>query len=97
MNSVEPPHQERITDFKISAHSTWNALSEVAELIEPKSTNRADFIKECQSGALDSVLVAYRTFGSVEITGLWDEGPSLPPSLYNETGLRLSRTHQRPP
>ena len=67
-------HQGCITDFKLSAHSTWNALSEVADLIEPKSTNRADFIKECQSGALDNVLVAYRTFGSVEITGLWDEG-----------------------
>ncbi|KAK4506680.1 hypothetical protein PRZ48_000413 [Zasmidium cellare] len=65
------------------AHSTWNALSEVADLIEPKSTNRADFIKECQSGALDNVLVAYRTFGSVEITGLWDEEliNALPKSL----------------
>ncbi|KAA8897223.1 glyoxylate reductase [Sphaerosporella brunnea] len=67
----------------IHAHDQWNALSEIAELISPKSTNRDDFIKECQSGAFDGVVAAYRTFGSVSITGLID-GPicdALPASL----------------
>ncbi|EAS36255.3 glyoxylate reductase [Coccidioides immitis RS] len=55
------------------AHTEWNALSDLADLIEPRSTNREDFIEECRSGCLDGVLVAYRTFGSVSITGLIDE------------------------
>lgn len=51
--------------------------------MEPKSTNREDFIKECQSGALNGIVAAYRTFVSVEITGLWDEElvAALPKSL----------------
>ncbi|KAL2402496.1 4-methyl-2-oxopentanoate reductase A [Exophiala dermatitidis] len=55
------------------AHKQWESLSSLGELIEPKSTNRADFIKECQSGKLDGVVAAYRTFASVSITGLFDE------------------------
>ena len=35
-------------------------------------SNRADFLKECASGGLDGVVAAYRTFGSVSITGPWD-------------------------
>ena len=62
---------------------TWNALSDVAELVESQSTNRADFIQECKSGKLDGVVVAYRTFPSVSVTGLWDEElvNALPKSL----------------
>lgn len=45
----------------------------MAELIEPESTNRADFIKECKDGKFDGVVAAYRTFASVSVTGLWDE------------------------
>jgi glyoxylate reductase len=48
-------------------------LSDVGELIKPQSTNRKDFIEECKSGKLDGVVVAYRTFGSISITGLIDE------------------------
>jgi glyoxylate reductase len=55
------------------AQETWNALSSIAELVEPRSTNRADFIRECQSGRLDGVVAVYRTFYSAEVTGLWDE------------------------
>ncbi|EEP80486.1 hydroxyacid dehydrogenase [Uncinocarpus reesii 1704] len=55
------------------AHAAWDSLAVLADLIEPRSTNRADFLEECRSGALDGVLVAYRTFGSVSITGLIDE------------------------
>lgn len=56
-----------------SAHSTWNSLSSIAELVTPAATNRADFIAECKSGKLDGVVVAYRTFDSVTQTGLFDE------------------------
>ncbi|MCJ1303368.1 hypothetical protein MMC08_006177 [Hypocenomyce scalaris] len=55
------------------ARKDWESLSSIAELIEPKSTNREDFIKECQSGALDGVVAAYKTFGSREVTGRFDE------------------------
>ncbi|KAL1957824.1 hypothetical protein VTO42DRAFT_5542 [Malbranchea cinnamomea] len=65
------------------ARSTWNSLSDIAELVTPQSTNREDFIQECRSGKLDGVVVAYRTFGSVSITGLFDEElvNALPKSL----------------
>ncbi|EXJ85052.1 D-3-phosphoglycerate dehydrogenase [Capronia epimyces CBS 606.96] len=55
------------------AHRQWETLDSVGELIRPQSTNRADFIKECKSGKLDGVVAAYRTFGSVSITGFFDE------------------------
>ncbi|KAH6663849.1 D-isomer specific 2-hydroxyacid dehydrogenase [Halenospora varia] len=55
------------------AHKEWNALSSIAELIEPKARSREEFIQECKSGAFDKVSVAYRTFQSVAITGLIDE------------------------
>ena len=38
----------------------------------PKATSRQDFIDECKSGALDGVLVAYRTFDSFSLTGKID-------------------------
>lgn len=65
------------------AHEAWNSLSDIAELIEPQSKNRNDFIEECKSGKLDGVAAAYRTFVSVGITGLWDEDlvGALPKSL----------------
>ena len=65
------------------AHSTWNALSSIATLVTPKSTNRADFIAECQTPHLNDVQIAYRTFASVSTTGLWDAElvAALPQSL----------------
>lgn len=56
-----------------SAKKEWEALSSIGDLIEPKSKNREEFIKECQSGAFDNVVAIYRTFASVAITGLIDE------------------------
>jgi D-3-phosphoglycerate dehydrogenase len=66
-----------------SAHKDWSDLASIADVITPKSTNRADFIKESQGGAFDGVVAAYRTFQSVSITGLIDEElvSSLPKSL----------------
>ncbi|KAL2215795.1 glyoxylate/hydroxypyruvate reductase [Thermoascus aurantiacus ATCC 26904] len=55
------------------AHSSWSALGEIAEIVKPTATNRAEFIQECREGKLDGVVAAYRTFGSFEITGLIDE------------------------
>ncbi|KAL2814857.1 D-isomer specific 2-hydroxyacid dehydrogenase [Aspergillus cavernicola] len=67
----------------VHAHKTWASLSSIGDLITPTATNRADFIAECKSGALDGVVVAYRTFDSVAITGLIDEElvSALPKSL----------------
>lgn len=66
-----------------SAHKEWSDLASIADVLTPKSTNRADFIKEAQGGAFDGVIAAYRTFGSVSITGRIDEElvSSLPKSL----------------
>lgn len=56
-----------------SAGKTWEALSDVADLITTQATNRTEFIQECKAGKLDGVVVAYRTFGSFAITGRIDE------------------------
>jgi len=51
--------------------------------VEPTAHTRPEFIEECKSGKLDGVVAAYRTFGSVSITGLIDEElvKALPESL----------------
>ncbi|KAK1717384.1 hypothetical protein CaCOL14_003375 [Colletotrichum acutatum] len=54
------------------AHDTWASLADVAQIIKPKATNRAEFLEECKSGALDGVKAIYRTFASVHITGRID-------------------------
>ncbi|KAF2189638.1 hypothetical protein K469DRAFT_700876 [Zopfia rhizophila CBS 207.26] len=54
------------------AHESWNSLSSLAELITPKARSRAEFFEECKSGQLDGILVTYRTFASVDITGPFD-------------------------
>jgi glyoxylate reductase len=55
----------------------------LAEVIEPKARSREEFIEECKSGAFDDVVIAFRTFMSVAITGLVDEElvSQLPKSL----------------
>ncbi|KAH8808318.1 D-isomer specific 2-hydroxyacid dehydrogenase [Xylogone sp. PMI_703] len=65
------------------AEKEWAAVSEIATVISPKARNRAEFIEECKSGAFDEVLVAYRTFASVDITGFIDQElvEALPKSL----------------
>ncbi len=51
------------------AQDSWQSLSTLGDLIAPKSTNPKDFLAECKSGAFDGVKAAFRTFGSVAITG----------------------------
>lgn len=55
------------------APERWKAVEEIMEVLSPKSTNRADFIKECKSGAFEGVVAALRTFPSVSVTGRIDE------------------------
>lgn len=66
-----------------SARKTWQSLSELGDLVETKATNRAEFLKECREGKLDGVVAAYRTFFSVQTTGLFDKElvDALPKSL----------------
>ncbi|KAK4121624.1 hypothetical protein N657DRAFT_692143 [Parathielavia appendiculata] len=54
------------------AHSAWAAVSEIATIITPQSTNRASFLEEARSGAFDGCVAAYRTFDSFEVTGKID-------------------------
>ncbi|KAI9839970.1 MAG: hypothetical protein M1819_000162 [Sarea resinae] len=55
------------------AKDTWQSLGDIAELIEPKATNREEFIQEAKNGGLDGVVATYRTFASFSITGMFDE------------------------
>ncbi|KAJ2901998.1 Glyoxylate reductase [Zalerion maritima] len=55
------------------AHKAWSEIANVADVVVPKSTDRAGFIEECKSGAFDGVEIAYRTFESVKISGKVDE------------------------
>ncbi|KUI61705.1 hypothetical protein VP1G_08872 [Cytospora mali] len=65
------------------AHDTWASIQTAADIIIPESTDRASFLAEAASGSFDGCLVAYRTFGSVSITGRIDAEllSSLPDSL----------------
>ncbi|KAL7906309.1 hypothetical protein GGI35DRAFT_457736 [Trichoderma velutinum] len=54
------------------AHVAWQTIADIADVIEPKATNRDEFIAECKSGALDGISVTYRTFDSAKITGKVD-------------------------
>ncbi|KAK4040260.1 D-isomer specific 2-hydroxyacid dehydrogenase [Parachaetomium inaequale] len=65
------------------AHSAWTAVCEIADILTPTATNRADFVQEAASGAFDGCLAAYRTFGSFEVTGRVDSEllDALPRSL----------------
>ncbi|KAJ6444847.1 glyoxylate reductase [Purpureocillium lavendulum] len=56
----------------VHAHAAWASIADVAHVLRPQASNRADFIAECKSGALDGVIAAYRTFGSAKITGRID-------------------------
>ncbi|PNS19849.1 hypothetical protein CAC42_7816 [Sphaceloma murrayae] len=48
-------------------------LASIADLIEPKASNRKDFIDECRSGAFDGCIAAFRTFASFGFTGPIDQ------------------------
>ncbi|KAM0286431.1 hypothetical protein ACHAQH_000857 [Verticillium albo-atrum] len=55
-----------------SAFDAWAQVEAIADVVVPKSNNREDFITECRSGAFEDVVIAYRTFDSVKITGRID-------------------------
>lgn len=65
------------------AHTTWSIVSQTADILVPQATDRAGFLAECRSGALDGALVAYRTFASAATTGRVDTEllAALPTSL----------------
>ncbi|KAK6836591.1 d-isomer specific 2-hydroxyacid dehydrogenase- NAD binding domain-containing protein [Apiospora arundinis] len=65
------------------AHETWTTIAQNADIIVPRSTDRAGFLSECRSGTLDGVVAAYRTFSSNQTTGPLDAEavPLLPESL----------------
>ncbi|KAK4198346.1 putative 2-hydroxyacid dehydrogenase [Triangularia verruculosa] len=65
------------------AQSSWDDIGDIAEVLTPKSTNRADFIHEASTGAFDGCVAAYRTFDSFEVTGKVDAEllQALPDSL----------------
>ncbi|VUC37658.1 unnamed protein product [Clonostachys rosea] len=54
------------------AQDAWSSLAPIADSIRPKSTNRADFIKEAKSGAFDGVVALYRDYYSVTVSGRFD-------------------------
>lgn len=68
--NTTPPQSYQISDY--SAHESWNSLSTVAELVSPRARSRVEFLEECRNGQLDGILVIYRTFDSVDITGRFD-------------------------
>lgn len=59
---------------RCSATASWNALSDVAELVTAQAKNRAEFIEECTSGRLDGVvIICDRAPSSLAVTGKYDE------------------------
>jgi glyoxylate reductase len=66
-----------------SAGDAWAEIGKLADIVKPKSTDRASFLEEARSGAFDGCTVAYRTFESFDITGKVDEEmlSALPRSL----------------
>lgn len=66
-----------------NAHAHWALIASIADIVTPQATTRTAFLAECASGAFDGCLVAYRTFESVETTGLLDGAlvAALPDSL----------------
>lgn len=58
-----------LTDSSDKARAEYGALSSLADLITPKSSNPTDFLEECRAGAFHGTKAVYRTFESVSITG----------------------------
>ncbi|KFA50786.1 hypothetical protein S40293_06100 [Stachybotrys chartarum IBT 40293] len=75
MSSTEKPKVLILGHIELGyrAHDYVSSLSEIAEIVKPKSANKCDFFSECKSGALDGVVAAYRTVESASVTGNVDE------------------------
>ncbi|VUC37625.1 unnamed protein product [Clonostachys rosea] len=65
------------------AHDAWKTVTDAADVVKPKATNRDEFLAECKSGAFDGVSAIYRTGESAAITGNVDVGflDALPKSI----------------
>jgi glyoxylate reductase len=43
-----------------SATEAWKAIADRAEVLQPKASNREEFIQECRSGRFDGIVALYR-------------------------------------
>ncbi|PYI18633.1 glyoxylate reductase [Aspergillus violaceofuscus CBS 115571] len=73
MGSTNPKPKVLLIGKIDHAYATWTGLSDIADLLETTATNRAEFIQECKAGKYDGVVAAYRTLGSINLTGLFDQ------------------------
>ncbi|KAJ5779508.1 hypothetical protein N7457_007228 [Penicillium paradoxum] len=73
MGSMDPKPKVLLLGDIEHAQAAWSALGEVAEIVKSTAANRVEFIQECKDGKLDGVVAIYRTFFSVDQTGLVDE------------------------
>jgi len=66
-----------------SPRDVWSALSSAYTVITPTATDHTSFLTECRSGAFSTCTAAYRTFGSLSLTGPLDATSiaALPQSL----------------
>ncbi|KAF5026303.1 hypothetical protein F66182_1625 [Fusarium sp. NRRL 66182] len=54
------------------AHDELASLSEIVDIVKPKSTDRAGFLEETRSGAFEGISAIYRTNKTVDTTGIFD-------------------------
>ncbi|KAF5008339.1 hypothetical protein FDECE_5382 [Fusarium decemcellulare] len=56
------------------AKSSWEALTELADLVRPEAQTREEFLDECKSGRLDGVVaICDRAPHSLTVTGKFDD------------------------
>jgi hypothetical protein len=69
--------------YRNRARDEFISLSEIVEVIQPKSTERNTFIEESKSGAFDGIKAIYRTNKCLDTTGVFDAEllDALPKSL----------------
>lgn len=80
---LPPPPSSHVTLTPSRAHEAWESISHIADIVTPKSTDRASFIAECQAGSLDGIIAMYRSMPTVSVTGRIDAEllAALPSSL----------------
>ena len=95
------PFLTTILSVRPTVQKEYASLSDLADLMKPRSTTRPAFLAEARSGALDGVLVIIRTFASVAITGRIDDEvvDALPDSVkyicHNGTPFPLRESKSR--
>ncbi|KAL8936220.1 MAG: hypothetical protein Q9211_004290, partial [Gyalolechia sp. 1 TL-2023] len=65
----EPPTITSLTGSSDKARAEYDALSSLADLVAPKSSNRTEFLEECRAGAFQGTKAVFNTLGGVSITG----------------------------